>query len=59
MEIAGIVDKSYEKEIIHKKYQYIEEVVAETLFHKEKRAETTDRVDRLLTHPVWGVPLCL
>ena len=59
MEIAGIVDKSYEKEIIHKKYQYIEEVVAETLFHKEKRAATTDRVDRLLTHPVWGVPLFL
>lgn len=59
MEIGSVVDRSYENEIIRKKYQYIEEVVAETLFHKEKRAATTDRVDRLLTHPVWGVPVFL
>lgn len=59
MEMGSVVDRSYENEIIRKKYQYIEEVVAETLFHKEKRAATTDRVDRLLTHPVWGVPVFL
>ncbi len=59
MEITNVVDRSYEKEIIQKKYQYIEEVVAETLFHKERMAAGTDRVDRLLTHPVWGVPMFL
>ena len=61
IEITNVVDRSYEKEIIQKKYQYIEEIVKETLFHKESKAAQTDRVDRILTHPVWGVPafLCI
>lgn len=61
MEVTNVVDRSYEKEIIQKKYQYIEEIVKETLFHKDSRAAQTDKVDRILTHPVWGVPafLCI
>lgn len=60
-EISNVVDRSYEKEIIQKKYQYIEEIVKETLFHKESKAAQTDKADRLLTHPIWGVPafLCI
>lgn len=61
IEITNVVDRSYEKEIIQKKYQYIEEIVKETLFHKDVKAAQTDRADRILTHPVWGVPafLCI
>ncbi|MBO5283427.1 MAG: ferrous iron transport protein B [Lachnospiraceae bacterium] len=59
IQTANIVDRSYEKEIIQCKYAYIEHVVAETLFHKEKKAATTDRADRLLTHPVLGLPIFL
>lgn len=61
IEITNVVDRSYEKEIIQKKYQYIEEIVKETLFHKDLKAAQTDKVDRILTHPVWGVPafLCI
>lgn len=61
MEVTNVVDRSYEKEIIRKKYQYIEEIVEETLFHKDSRAAQTDKVDRILTHPFWGVPafLCI
>lgn len=61
MEVTNVVDRSYEKEIIRKKYQYIEEIVEETLFHKDSRAAQTDKVDRILTHPLWGVPafLCI
>lgn len=59
IQTADIVDRSYEKEIIQCKYAYIEHVVAETLFHKEKKAATTDRADRLLTHPVLGLPIFL
>jgi len=59
IQTANVVDRSYEKEIIQYKYAYIEHVVAETLFHREKKAANTDKVDRLLTHPVLGVPLFL
>lgn len=54
-----IADKSYEKEIIQCKYRYIEQIVQETLFHKEQKAASSDRADRLLTHPVWGMPIFL
>ncbi len=54
-----IADRSYEKEIIQCKYAYIERVMAETLFHKSRKAAATDRIDRLLTHPVWGIPIFL
>lgn len=59
MSVMDIVEKSYEKEIIRQKYAYLETVVAEVLFHKEKKAAFTDRIDSVLTHPVWGVPIFL
>ena len=57
--ITDVVERSYEKEIIQCKYSYIEKVVQETLFHKNKKARSTDKIDRVLTHPVWGVPMFL
>ena len=57
--VTNVVDRSYEKEIIQCKYNYIESVVKEVLFHKSQKAAATDKIDRLLTHPVWGVPMFL
>lgn len=57
--LTDIVDKSYEKTIINEKYDYIEEVIHECLFHKEKAAASTDKIDGWLTHPVWGIPIFL
>ncbi|NBI90337.1 ferrous iron transport protein B [Lachnospiraceae bacterium] len=57
--VTNVVDRSYEKEIIQAKYAYIENIVNETLFHKAKKKELTDKVDELLTHSVWGVPMFL
>ena len=57
--VDGLVDRSYEKEIIQSKYAYIEKVVHEILFYKGKKAASTDRIDRLLTHPLWGIPVFL
>ena len=57
--VTNVVDRSYEKEIIQCKYSYIEKVVGETLFHKSRKAASTDKIDRLLTHPVWGIPMFL
>lgn len=57
--VTNVVDRSYEKEIIQCKYAYIEKIVGETLFHKNRKAAATDKVDRLLTHPIWGIPMFL
>lgn len=57
--LNDIVDKSYEKQIINQKYDYIEEIIGECLFHKEKKAASTDKIDHFLTHPVWGIPIFL
>lgn len=50
---------NYEKQIIHEKYNYIDEIIEDTLFNKESKALATDKVDQYLTHPVWGVPIFL
>lgn len=57
--VVHVVDRSYEKEIIQCKYTYIEKVVREILFYKNKKAASTDRIDRVLTHPIWGIPVFL
>ena len=59
LQVTNIVDKSYEKEIISCKYNYIENVVKEVLFYKNKKAATTDTVDRILTNQWLGLPLFL
>lgn len=55
--VANVAEKSYEKEIIQTKYAYIESIVNEVLFHKDKKKASTDKIDTLFTHPIWGVPM--
>ncbi len=50
---------SYAKEISNQKYDYIEEMMDECLFYKSEKAAVTDRVDEVLTHSIWGVPIFL
>ena len=50
-------EENYEKEITRKKYNYIETIMEEVLFHHNKKAEKTDHIDQFLTHPVLGVPI--
>ena len=57
LNLPEVLDKSYEKTIINQKYAYIEEIIEETLFYKEEKGAFTDKVDRVLTHPVWGMPI--
>lgn len=52
-------ENNYEKEIIFQKYEYIDEVVEETLVNRESKSQATDRIDTVLTHPVWGLPIFL
>jgi ferrous iron transport protein B len=41
----------------NKKYEFIENVVDEVLFHKTVREARTDKADQILTHRYWGVPI--
>lgn len=59
LDLDDILDRDYEKEIINQKFSFIEEVMGECVANRSRKAEATDRVDRLLTHPVWGLPMFL
>ncbi len=59
LEIDGITDKSYEKDIINQKYNFIEEIISETLVNKSEKAASTDRIDRYLTSRFLGLPIFL
>ncbi len=48
------IPHSYETKMIEEKYQYIEMIVKEVLFHKERKSVITDHVDRFLTGTITG-----
>ena len=52
-------ERSYEKDIINQKYDFIEEIIEETLVNKEAKSEFTDRIDKYLTHKYLGLPIFL
>ncbi len=53
------INGSFENELIDQRYAFIEEIMQETMFGREQKAASTERVDRILTHPVWGLPIFL
>ena len=59
IDLPDVMDRSYEKDIINQKYDFIEEIIGEVLMNKEKKEQLTDKMDQLLTHPVLGVPVFL
>ncbi|WP_346662277.1 ferrous iron transport protein B [uncultured Merdimonas sp.] len=59
IDLTGIADRSYEKEIINEKYDFIEEVIGEILVNKSRKAAVTDQVDHFLTHRFLGLPIFL
>lgn len=57
--MSNVIRKNYEKDIIAQKYKYIEEIMEETMMRREEKIQSTDKADKYLTHPVWGVPIFL
>lgn len=57
VDLTAIIPKSYEKQIINEKYNYVEEIIEECLFNKEEKSALTDKADRILTHSFWGIPV--
>lgn len=59
LELSGIIDRSYEKDIINQKYDFIEEIISEVLVNKSKKEASTEKADRCLTHKWLGLPIFL
>ena len=57
--LPGLTGESYETQIINEKYDFIQEVIDEVLLHKQRQDKFTERVDRALTHRIWGIPIFL
>lgn len=59
VDVDGIVDRSYEEDIINEKYEFIEEVIEEVLVNREEQVAFTDRIDKLVTNKYLGLPIFL
>lgn len=59
VELDDIVDKNYETEIINQKYDFIKEIIEECLINKEEKEYATDKIDKILTHKIFGLPIFL
>ncbi len=59
LDLPDVLDKNYESQIINEKYDFIEEIIDEALLHKKRQDQLTERVDRALTHQIFGIPIFL
>lgn len=59
LELNDVLDRSYEKDIINQKYNFIEEIIAEVLVNKNQKEQSTERIDRLMTSKYLGLPIFL
>lgn len=59
LSLGDVLDRSYEKDIINQKYNFIEEIMAEVLVNKSRKEEFTERIDGFLTSKYLGLPIFL
>ncbi len=59
IDLKEVVKHSYEEEIINQKFDFIEEIIEEVLVNKSSKSAATDKVDRILTHRYFGLPIFL
>lgn len=52
--LPDVLDRSYEDTIINEKYDFIDEIVEEVLFNKDRKDAMTEKADRILTGRIWG-----
>lgn len=57
LKLDDIMKRSYESDIINQKYEFIEEIIHDVLYNKAEKVVITDKVDAVLTHKIWGLPL--
>ena len=59
LDLTGILKTDFESQIINEKYDFIQESIDETLVNKDEKSAFTDKIDKALTHRIWGVPIFL
>lgn len=59
LDFSDIIDRSYEKDIINEKYDFIEEIIEEVVVNRNQKVAFTDKIDSLLTNQVLGLPIFL
>lgn len=59
IDLPQVLDRSYESDFINEKYNFIEKTIDEVLVNKNKQDAFTGKIDKVLTHPVWGLPAFL
>ncbi len=59
IDLTKVIKHSYEGDIINQKYDFIEEIIEEVVVNKHKKAASTDKLDRILTHRFFGLPIFL
>ena len=59
VDLPQLAEHDYENDIINQRYTFIEEIIDECLVNKQKKEELTDKVDKVLTHKVLGLPIFL
>ena len=59
IDLPDVLDKNYESRIINEKYDFIDEIIHEVMLHKERSDKFTEKVDAVMTHKVWGIPVFL
>lgn len=55
IDLSDIVDHEEDTQIINQKYDYIQAIIHEVLLGKTSKEELTDKIDAVITHPVWGM----
>ncbi len=59
LDLPEILQQNYESQIINEKYDFIEEIIDETLLHKKRQDQFTERIDQAFTHRIFGIPIFL
>lgn len=54
-DITELIDGDEDTRIINQKYDYIQAIIHEVLLGKKSKDELTDKIDRVVTHPVFGL----
>lgn len=59
VDLPDVLDRSYESDIINQKYDFIEEIIGETLVNKQEKAALTEKADKILLNNVLAIPVFL
>ncbi len=57
--IAKLIERGYEEDIINQKYDLIENIVNKVVLNKANKEASTDKIDKILTHRYLGLPIFL